>query len=107
LIASSSTSADAVAVARVDDRDALARDAGDHRPEQRVVGAAQQERVDPRRRRQGEDELAGLVTRPEQRRERVPDDPFDVRAGQLPGLDERHERRRRVLVDLDRRGSRP
>ena len=65
-------SADAVAVAEVDDRDPLARDRRDDRPEQRVVGAAEEERVDPRGGRQREDEVARLVALAEQRGQRRP-----------------------------------
>ena len=51
----------------------------------------------------GKIELAGGVPLAEQRRERLGDRRLGDRAGQLAGLDQRHERRRRVLVDLDRR----
>ena len=67
------------------------------------MGAAEQERVDPGRGRQREDELAGRVALAEQRRERVAHGRLDLRTGQPAGLDHGHERRGRVLVDLDRR----
>ena len=54
------------------------------------MGAAEQERVDPRGRRLREDELAGLVALAEERGERVRDDPLDVLAAEAARLDERH-----------------
>ena len=58
---------------RVDDRDVVARDPGDDRAQQRVVGAAEQQRVDRRSGRAREDRLAGRVALAEQRRERLGD----------------------------------
>ena len=74
---------------RVHDRDPLAGDRGDDRPEERIVGAAEEERVDPGRRRQREDELAGRVALAEQRRQRLGDDRLDLRPAEPAGLDER------------------
>ena len=88
---------------RVDDRDVVAGDPGDDLAQQRVVGAAQEERVDRRAGRSREDRVAGRVALAEQRRERVGDRGLGGRTAQVARLDERDERRRRVLVDLDRR----
>src|SRR5664279_1618047 len=87
----------------VDDRDALAHRRLDDRPEERVVRAPQQERVNSRRRRQRLDELAVLVPPAEQRAQRLGDRGNGGVAGKHAGLHERHEGRRRVLVDLDGR----
>ena len=72
--------------------------------QQRVVGAAQQQRVDRRAGRPREDRFAGRVALAEQRRQRRRRR-RPRRSGPVssPGLDHRHERRRGVLVDLDRR----
>ena len=75
----------------------------DDRTEQRVVRAAEEQRVDPRRRRQREDELTARVALAEQRRQGVPDGGLDLGPGEQARLDHRHERRRGVLVDLDGR----
>ena len=88
---------------RVDHRDAVAGHRLDHRPEQRVVGAAQEERVDPGRRREREDELAARVALAEERRERFAHGGLDLGPGEEARLDHRHERRGGVLVDLDGR----
>ena len=65
--------------------------------------AAEQQRVDRRTGRLREDEFARGVALAEERRERLGDRRLGGRTGQQPGLDERHERGRRVLVHLDRR----
>ena len=104
LISSSSASADAVAVAESTIATPSPATARDDRPEQRVVGAAEQQRVDPRRTPAAETRTRRPQSRsPEQRRQAVGDGGLDLGAGQLAGLDQRHERRRRVLVHLDGR----
>ena len=67
------------------------------------MGAAEEERVDRGAGRPREDRLARRVALAEQRREGVGNGRLGDRAGQLAGFDQRHQRRRRVLVDLDRR----
>ena len=88
---------------RVDDRDAIAGDRGDQRPQQRVVGTAQQQRVDRRAGRSREDRLAVGVALAQQRRQGGRDRRLGLRPDQDPGLHHRNERRRRVLVHLDGR----
>jgi len=65
------------------------------------VGAAEEQRVDPGRCGQREDEVPGRVALAKERRQGLADDRLDLGAGEATGLDERHECRRRVLVDLD------
>ena len=87
----------------VHDRDAVPDGRRDDRPEQRVVRAAEQQRVDLGRRRAREHELPCPVALAEQRRQVLGDRGLHLRAREDPGLDHRHEARRRVLVHLDRR----
>ena len=87
---------------RVDDRHALPDQRLDHRAKQRIVRAAEQQGVDRRAGRLGEDELAARVTLAKERRQGLGDGDLGGRSGQVAGLDQRHERRGGVLVDLDR-----
>ena len=65
--------------------------------EQRVVGAAEQQRVDVA----GAADVESRGVDAQQRRERT--DVLDVGAVELSGLDQRHQLRRGVLVHLDER----
>ena len=87
----------------IDDRHALAGDGRDDRPQQRVVGAAEQQRVDGRARRPREDRLAVGIALAEEGRQARRDGRLRRRTREVAGLDHRHEVGRRVLVDLDRR----
>ena len=69
---------------RIDDRHALPDDALDDRAQQRIVGAAQQQRVDGRAGRAREDRFAVGVAFPEQRGQAGRDRGFGTRAALLP-----------------------
>ena len=91
----------------VDDGDVVTDDAADDRAEQRIVGAAQQQRVDAGAHGHGEDEASRpraappTACRAQERRQRAAHRVLHVRPGQPAGLHEGHELRRGVLVDLD------
>ncbi len=87
----------------IDDRDPVADGVGEGGADERVVGAAEQEGVDPGRGRSREHELPRPVALAQQRRQVLGDDRLELGAAEDPGLDHRHEARGRVLVDLDRR----
>ena len=72
-------------------------------PQQRVVGAAEQQRVDRRAGRAREDRLAVGIALAEQGRQARRHGRLRGRPGQLARLDHRHEVGRGVLVDLDGR----
>ena len=103
LTTSSSASADAVAVAESTIAMRSPTAAAMTGRSERVVRAAQQQRVDRRARRPREDRLAVRVALAEERRQRRRDRRLGLGPARMPGLDHRHERRRGVLVDLDRR----
>ena len=94
---------------RIDDRDAVAGDRRDERPEQRVVGAAEQQRVD-----RAPTAAAGRSNSPsgvalaEQRRQRLArPSPRPPGRSSSAGLDHRHERRASRARRPRRPGSRP
>ena len=85
LIASSSTSADAVAVAESTIATRVPRDRGDDRPRAAGSGCSRGAACrSGRRGRQREDELAGRVALAEQRRQRVGDGRLDLGPGSSP-----------------------
>ncbi len=88
---------------RVDDGDVRSGHVGDERRQQRIVRAAEEQGVDALVGRQREDVLAvaGPVT--EQRRQRRDHLGTHLVAVEPAGLDQGHEGRRGVLVDLDER----
>jgi hypothetical protein len=88
---------------RIDDGDAGAGKVGDERAKERIVRAAQQQRVDGGAGWPREDRLAVRIPLPEQRREGVGHGADRDVPVELAGFHERNERRCGVLVDLDDR----
>ena len=87
----------------VDDRDPVADRGRDERPEQRVVRAPEEQRVDRAPGRPREDDSPSPSRSPSSGASASATVASASGRSSDPGLDHRHQARRRVLVDLDRR----
>ena len=87
---------------RIDNRDSVAGERCDDRPQERIVRASEQQRVDRGTRWSREDRFTVRVPLAKQRRQRCRDRRLGLWTALDPSLDHRDERRGRMLVDLDR-----